>query len=178
MKLYLSELKKAEGKFVPYSARLELDPLGTDLCPNEKVSLDLDLKAAYVQHRVLLKGEWRAKVKAACGRCLDYFVLILQGSIDDEFKQLQDAGEKGEGQVFADEETGDEFFFKGDVLELQEYFSQLFVLSQPLKILCRENCKGLCPICGTNKNFHDCNCVIENVDPRWSMLQKLKEKQN
>ncbi|MGI5876047.1 MAG: YceD family protein [Dethiobacteria bacterium] len=175
MKLYLSELKKAEGDFLPYSARLELDPLGTDFSQNEKIILEVDLKAAYVQHQVLLKGKWWAKVRAACGRCLDEFTLLLQGSIDDEFKQLKDSGEKGDGLAFVDEEKGDDFIFRGDVLDLREYFRQLFLIAQPLKILCRNDCKGLCPICGTNKNRNDCDCAEDNIDPRWSMLQKLKE---
>jgi len=77
--------------------------------------------------------------------------------------------------AFVDEEKGDDFIFRGDVLDLREYFRQLFLIAQPLKILCRNDCKGLCPICGTNKNRNDCDCAEDNIDPRWSMLQKLKE---
>ena len=50
------------------------------------------------------------------------------------------------------------------------------VLAVPMKNLCSEDCKGLCPKCGKNLNEGLCNCNEENIDPRWETIQKLKSK--
>jgi len=49
------------------------------------------------------------------------------------------------------------------------------ILSIPLKPVCDEQCKGLCPVCGENKNERDCGCVEKQTDPRWQSLPKLKK---
>ncbi|MGB9809870.1 MAG: YceD family protein, partial [Caldanaerobacter sp.] len=47
------------------------------------------------------------------------------------------------------------------------------ILSLPMKFLCKEDCKGLCPICGTNLNYGSCSCKREDIDPRLEVLSKL-----
>jgi len=51
-----------------------------------------------------------------------------------------------------------------------------FYLALPMKPLCREDCKGLCPRCGEDLNVKGCGCVIETADPRWEALKTLKQK--
>jgi len=65
-----------------------------------------------------------------------------------------------------------------DKIDLDEYIRDYAVLAVPMKNLCSEDCKGLCPKCGKNLNEGTCNCSEENIDPRWESIQKLKTKNN
>jgi len=59
------------------------------------------------------------------------------------------------------------------VIDLAEDVRQSVLLAVPLKLLCKESCKGLCPTCGQNRNEGTCNCAEETVDSRWEGLRKL-----
>jgi uncharacterized protein len=62
------------------------------------------------------------------------------------------------------------------VIDLHDDVRQTVLLSIPLKVLCSEDCKGLCPHCGANWNLGSCNCEENAVDPRWEQLAKLKRQ--
>ena len=62
------------------------------------------------------------------------------------------------------------------VIDLSEDVRQTVLLSVPLKLLCTENCKGLCPLCGRNLNSGTCTCTQGAVDTRWEQLIKLKKQ--
>ncbi len=63
------------------------------------------------------------------------------------------------------------------VIDIGDDVRQTILLSVPLKILCKEDCKGLCPYCGKDQNIEQCSCQDSIVDPRWEKLQGLKRKQ-
>ncbi len=175
MKLYVPELKKGDGDFLSYSGTVELSSIRQDIYQPQCVQLHVDVKAAYVQNRVLLKGMWRTEVLVTCHRCLAPVTLQLGEMIYDEFVHLS----KGTGSQYpADPEEamrdGEHFAFKGDLLELDDYFTQLFYMSQPLKVICREACQGLCGVCGVNRNLENCSCEQSRIDPRWSALDHYK----
>ncbi len=60
-------------------------------------------------------------------------------------------------------------------IDLAPLVRENMLLSKPMRILCRPDCKGLCPNCGQNWNEGPCDCREENGDPRWAALQKLKD---
>jgi uncharacterized protein len=62
------------------------------------------------------------------------------------------------------------------VIDLSDDVRQTVLLAVPLKLLCRENCKGLCPHCGTNLNLGACTCIESVVDTRWEQLGKLRKQ--
>src|SRR5947199_407510 len=61
-------------------------------------------------------------------------------------------------------------------LMLEDVLREQVLLSVPLKALCREDCKGLCPTCGKNRNTEPCSCPPALGDPRWSALRDIREK--
>lgn len=65
-----------------------------------------------------------------------------------------------------------------DNIELDKDVRDFAILAVPMKKLCSEDCKGLCPNCGKNLNDGPCNCKEEYIDPRWESLLKLKTKNN
>lgn len=176
MKLDISELKKVEGKFLSYNTRTELGSFGNEIVKNDTIFLDVQLEAAYVPRRVLIKGKWLVEIMGECSRCLEKIVLVLKEELYDQFTQLKGIGEPGEGMARTDGQNGEGFVFSGDMLDLKEYFRQLVIMSMPLRMLCSEDCRGLCPACGVNRNTEECSCRQKSTDPRWAMLQQIKKE--
>lgn len=172
MKLYIPDLQKNEGKFYPYKDTLSLETgLGV------KPLLRISLQAASIHSRVVIKGQWKADLQGECSRCLQKFNYSLKEDFYEEFDHLQNQSAEIKGSAGGvDLEAGDRFVFWGDFLDLNEYFRQSFLMSQPLKILCREDCRGICPVCGIDRNKKQCSCRQEKIDPRWAVLQKIKDK--
>jgi uncharacterized protein len=76
-----------------------------------------------------------------------------------------------------DRETGEADFgvayFSDDTIDLGDVMREQFYLAVPMKPLCREDCKGLCAVCGINKNRETCACQVEWTDPRLEPLKRL-----
>jgi uncharacterized protein len=70
-------------------------------------------------------------------------------------------------------ETG---FYRGDELDLTEVTKEQVLLGLPMKPLCSESCKGLCPACGADLNLGPCGCGGKAVDQRFQALEKLLKK--
>lgn len=102
-----------------------------------------------------------AKVEMQCSRCIDAYVQDVNASATHTFAK--------EG-FQTDEE---EHLFKGDEIDITEIVLNEITAELPMKPLCSENCKGLCPVCGKNNNLTDCNCKVEEVDSRLQILKKL-----
>ena len=63
--------------------------------------------------------------------------------------------------------------FDGEAIDVDEIVKEQILLAVPTRMLCREDCKGICPECGTDRNTGDCNCVTNDTDPRWAALKNL-----
>ena len=173
MKLSIRDLQSDEGKFLPFSGTIVLDS-GAD---RSRELLKINLQAAYISTRVLVKGKWRADLQGECSRCLDKFDYCLEDSFHEEFTHLPGPAPESKELIGGLElEKGERYAFRGETLDLSEYFRQLFFMSQPLKILCREDCQGLCPLCGVNRNREQCSCRRDEIDPRWAALEKIKKR--
>jgi len=68
--------------------------------------------------------------------------------------------------------------FNTDKIDTTNDVREFALLSVPMKKLCKENCKGLCPKCGSDLNKEKCKCITEEIDPRWKPLMNLKDKLN
>lgn len=74
------------------------------------------------------------------------------------------------------EESDEYISLDSDTFNLEEYVYEELSLSLPFRVLCSDDCKGLCPKCGTNLNISDCQCDNEYIDPRWAALKELLDK--
>jgi uncharacterized protein len=63
--------------------------------------------------------------------------------------------------------------FDGSAIDVDEIVKEQILLAVPTRMLCREDCKGICPECGADRNTGECNCVTNDIDPRWAALKKL-----
>lgn len=111
-------------------------------------------------------GDIRATVVLSCRRCLEAVERELEVAVDWLFEPGLDEDAEDEG-VFAldDEDEGE--------LDLAPKVREELLLEVPAYPLCGEDCRGLCPVCGTDLNESSCDCDTSEVDPRWGPLQDL-----
>ena len=64
--------------------------------------------------------------------------------------------------------------FDGEGIELDDLVREELLLSVPVNVLCREDCRGLCPACGIDRNLSECQCQTDEVDSRWAKLKELQ----
>ena len=122
-----------------------------------------------------LTGRAETTMTLQCARCLTPFSQNV--GIEMEVVVKRRAGDQVvEEEEFADKDAAS-YYTTDDQIELKELLVQEFLLEAPVKPLCREDCPGFCPRCGSVKGSDDCRCPTETrVDPRWEALAKLKEE--
>lgn len=121
--------------------------------------------------RVQVNGRLIARVKAECDRCLK----VVELPVDSHFKLQYVTAEAYREQqaVELTEEDLDLTVFDGEVIDIDELVSEELMLAVPDHVLCSEDCKGMCAVCGANKNLIECGCETPEIDPRWAGLEKL-----
>ena len=123
---------------------------------------------------IRLVGTFSTRLLVKCARCLDPVERPVGGSFDLIYRPV---GEGAQGPVVAISEADTEIgFYTGEGLLLEDALAEQVLLSAPLKAVCREDCRGLCPGCGNNLNEESCTCSGPSPDPRWAALAEIKEK--
>ncbi|MCL2888629.1 MAG: DUF177 domain-containing protein [Elusimicrobia bacterium] len=117
--------------------------------PNKilKVSVSLDFSVG--QKEILARGEIDGVSRLRCGRCLEFF----DAPFHEEFDQT--------------------FPIKSEIIDIMYEVKQALALTETIAPVCKETCKGLCPVCGKNRNEHDCGCKDEAFTP-FAALKNLK----
>ena len=123
---------------------------------------------------ILVTAGLETRLRTFCSRCLNVCLLHLSLFIEEEYLPSVDihtgrpieGPEKDEGGFTTDNQHS---------LDLSEAIRQYCLTNQPMKPLCRPECLGLCPVCGTNKNEYPCSCEDSPTDPRWGPLMVLTE---
>jgi uncharacterized protein len=123
-------------------------------------------------NKYVLEGALSGGLQVRCDRCLEPYHRELNTSFRI-FLALP-RPETEEEDVELTEEDLDIEFIKGDEINLDEIIHEQIHLTIPMKSLCRENCKGLCPKCGCNLNEGDCSCERDQGHPAFSKLKNLK----
>jgi uncharacterized protein len=121
---------------------------------------------------IRLRGELAAGLELQCARCLD----PVKQNVKREFELLYrplgvDAGRDEISVTDAEAEVG---YYQGEGILLEDVLREQVLLALPLKITCREDCKGLCPHCGKNLNQEQCSCGTTEEDPRWEALKEIR----
>ena len=121
---------------------------------------------------IRLRGEIKAAISAPCDRCLNDVTIPMQIPFD-LFYAPAEPGEAGAGERELFERDLDFAVYKNDQIDLDELALEQLELSLPSRVLCREECRGLCPQCGVDLNVEKCECKPQ-IDPRWRALADLK----
>ena len=122
---------------------------------------------------VVVRGTFHAWGPLTCGRCLEPFTLSIEDRVAGRFTpRSQGLGD----EVALSTDDLDVAFYDGDGIDLGAFFRAETLLDVPMKPLCRENCQGLCPVCGGNRNLTLCACEAQPVDPRLAPFRVLAER--
>lgn len=133
----------------------------------EPVVLRLDVQQAGPD--VVVRGRVFGRVALSCRRCLKPVPFAL----DEELTFLYRSGVRG---VEAEAEEVYALPERGLELDLGPAVREHVLLAVPQFVICDEACRGFCPRCGTNLNEASCDCVVEEEDPRWAALRRLRSE--
>jgi uncharacterized protein len=124
-------------------------------------------------NQIILDAETKIAANLICDRCASEFQSVITSKYRMIYLFMHNV-ENSENEkidvVYLHPET--------DKINIGEDVRDYALLALPMKKLCSEDCKGLCPKCGKNLNDGSCNCKDEKIDSRWEPLQKLKLKNN
>jgi uncharacterized protein len=138
--------------------------------------LNIRLKAFRVRELFEVQGTFRTSVRLPCSRCLKDFDTPLASDFEltytKEMPGLMDVFDEEEIEVRV-EEIG-MIYFKGEEINLQQGIQEQVVMAFPLQPLCDENCKGLCPKCGSDLNQGDCGCKQAPGSNKFAVLKNLQ----
>ncbi len=121
--------------------------------------------------RTFVRGAIRADAVLDCTRCLEPVERAIDITFEDVFVQSLAESDKDEAEIAV--EQLDEALLESEEIDLAEVVREQILLELPEQIFCKEDCRGLCPQCGGNRNLIDCSCERDQVDPRWAALKNL-----
>ncbi len=124
---------------------------------------------------ISVTGQIKARVRVECDRCLNLVELPVETtfSLDYVTPQTYIANPTAE----LSEDDMDLSVFDGEALDVDELVGEQLLLALPSRVLCQETCKGLCPVCGGDRNLAQCTCESKEIDPRWSALKELAQRE-
>jgi len=145
------------------------------LAEGQPVLAELDIVVQEMAGEYIIKGNVSTSVELVCDRCLKEFARELDLHIDLMYSRTSEVAEEGKHhEVQAGElNTG---FIAGDELDLGEVVSEQMMLATPMRSLCTEGCKGICPKCGADLNETECGCEAGSIDPRFQVLEEYLKK--
>lgn len=124
---------------------------------------------------LIIKADTRVTLQMPCDRCLADVSVTLPVHIDRQVRLRHNAGQTDSDQTATDLERDDDEhgFIEGSLLDADQLVRDELVLALPSKVLCKEDCRGLCSICGKNLNEGSCSCEHDHRDPRMAAIADL-----
>jgi uncharacterized protein len=170
MRIELDKLEEQGGKFAQvYEANeLPLDEPDIRLVEPAEVSGRIHRDGKEVE----LRGRLHTKLEVVCGRCLQPVELPLATEFKERFVRAVSWAAEEQHELQA--EDLNLAVFDGEGIELDDLVREELLLAVPVSVLCREDCQGLCPICGIDRNLSSCECQSSEIDSRWEKLKELQ----
>ena len=133
----------------------------------------------YVDPGFLLRAHLSYDQTLHCNRCLQPIHDPVRADVELMI-EIERAGDRPGGHGGGEHELRDEdlgtMYVEGEILETLPILIEQLQLNIPMKPLCRPDCKGLCPVCGIDRNTETCTCEEKSGDPRWAALASLKDR--
>ncbi|MCW5960287.1 MAG: DUF177 domain-containing protein [Pyrinomonadaceae bacterium] len=165
------DVTKLDGSASEFS--FKIDGENIDLGDDAKVKNSAKISGKVEKHAAETKihGIIDATVVSECSRCLDKIENDLEVKFSTSFVNPENFSDQPEKELQQDEMEVS--VADSSEIDLKELAREQLLLAMPAQNFCREDCKGLCPVCGGNKNLIDCKCEEKETDPRWSALKNL-----
>lgn len=169
MRVELADIITCEGKEMSRQAEVEFASFDSKLGRFPIVK-----KAPFVlkftnesNKRLLIQGQTEVTIAIPCDRCLETVETVFPVIVDKELDLTGNDEEKSmEGSNY----------IIGTSLDVDQLIFGEILVSWPMKVLCREDCKGICRRCGANLNHTECQCPKTEPDPRMAAIQDIFNK--
>ncbi len=163
MKINISKLSEGEHfyTFIVKPSDLELESKRFNKPVYVEATLEKSKKQLFLRAIVYTVGRFQ------CDRCVEDFDMVLENSYRMYYVYSEEDSKKYEQDevMVITPETNE--------IDISDDVRQMILLAVPMKLLCYEECLGLCSKCGKNLNFETCTCKVEEIDPRWAPLLKF-----
>lgn len=169
MRIELENVEGGKGDFAHAYKPEDLNPVDERISLTEPATITGKIRLA--GNEVFVNGHVETRAKVECDRCLQ----PVEMPVNTDFALEYIPGSEYESGSAAEltEAEMSVSVFDGEAIDVDEIVKEQVLLAVPTRMLCREDCKGICPECGTDRNTGDCNCTTEDIDPRWAALKKL-----
>ena len=170
MRIELENLEGGKSDFAHVYQPEELNPVDERVQLTEPAAVTGKVRLS--GNEVFVNGHVETRAQVECDRCLKTVELPVSADFALEYI----TGAEYEANSGAAELTEAEMsvsVFDGEVIDVDEVVKEQILLAVPTRMLCREDCKGICPECGTDLNAGKCKCVKDDIDPRWAALKNL-----
>jgi uncharacterized protein len=131
--------------------------------------LNVTATAELVGTEIRVRGHLATVLQAICDRCLSPVEIPVNRDFDLIYRSIKSIAQEEEIEIPEDEmEVG---FYAGDGIELSDVATEQVILSLPMKVVCGDNCRGLCPVCGVNRNLTPCDCAPPPPESAFASLK-------
>ncbi|MFQ5750583.1 MAG: DUF177 domain-containing protein [bacterium] len=166
MKINIQNLKDGNYSF---EFKKNCHDLNLEECKIFKNDITIKCELEKRDKNIFVKTQVQAPVNYSCDKCLVEFT----DNLGDNFRFLYTSDKQYIEYAKEDEESVQLIKPHTREIDLTAGVREALVLAIPMRVVCSENCKGLCPDCGVNLNEEACHCTHESIDPRWEGLKKL-----
>jgi uncharacterized protein len=168
-------LQELELHSVPFDVDIPAGKIDYDGKVTQSAVLHAEGVAELLGHsfgEIRVRGDLGVKVEAPCDRCLEAVTFPVANHFDLVYVPASEAAAGGEEKIDAAEvEVG---YYEGNGILLDDVLREVVLLALPMRLVCAEECKGICPICGQNRNQRECGCHPAATDDRWSQLKNIR----
>jgi uncharacterized protein len=119
-----------------------------------------------------VQGSYTVEMQAQCDRCLGRARFPLDTAFELYYRPTSFIAREEEVEI--DEDEAEVGFYEGGGIELEDILREQVLLALPMQRVCSDSCKGICSVCGKNRNEANCDCRVDNADDRWGALRKLE----
>ena len=174
--MFLS-VKELEIKKVRFAVTFPPGEIAYDEGLRQMAPLEVEGSAELLAHtlgEIRIQGHLKVTMATECDRCLEPAEFPIDSNFDLFYRPAvkMDFGD----EVEIDEGEAEIAFYEGGGIELKDVLREYVLLSLPMQRICRDDCHGICPVCGRNRNLVNCGCEAKQVDERWAALKKLQVK--
>jgi len=179
MYLRIEQIKEG-GLTLEFEEKPEAFPVLSEMINNGECEflapLKTALRAMRIDDMIDVKGNISTVVRLSCGRCLKEYETALESRFELTYVRRLPGFEEDEppDEVEITAAEMGLIYFEGENINLQDGIQEQVILALPVRALCSANCKGLCPICGSDLNAGDCGCSRQPLDDRFAVLKNLK----
>lgn len=170
MRIERENLEGGKGDFAHVYQPEELNPIDERVRLTEPAAVTGKIRLS--GNEVLVNGHIETRAQVECDRCLQ----PVEAPVSADFALEYITGSDYESREVAElaEAEMSVSVFDGESIDVDEIVKEQILLAVPTRMLCREDCKGICPECGIDRNTGECTCVADDIDPRWAALKNLK----